>query len=944
MSRKFERGSEWRIWDLHVHTRASFDYKYKGEDAEEILVESWRANKIEAVAITDHFEIDKDTITRLRELAPEITIFPGIELRTDKGATNIHVILIFSEKMDLEDLANTYKYNLHNKAKAPNNPETIHWDFNDICTFAKENDALLSIHTGSKSSGMDQEISNALPINQAIKTGYAESVDIFEVSKKADIQGYENHVFKAIKERPVIICSDNHDPTSYNLKEKLWIKADLTFNGLKQAVFHSQERVYVGDAPPKIQYINKNKRVYIEKLEIKRKDGNLEKEKWFNADIKLNSGLITIIGNKGSGKSALSDIIGRMTSSQTMEHASFLNSDRFLDSSKDFGEQFYVKGKWLDGMETEKIQLDDQEYSSVPTAQYLPQKYIEKVCTDLGNEFQREINKVIYSYIDDIDRTESSNFDEFIDKKSKGIKYEINEWQQQLQDLNNRIIDLENLYDTNYQDELKKKHEKLLLEIERHEALKPGKVEKYDSNAPEETQIRRKIEELDKKINDLVQKERELTQQLISHNKIIDKISEALTKVRSITNKIEDTNTEVKDLLKEVEKEDYFVPIHFETPQEKYEELLREYKQTKEELFVEISQSNSNNIANQIDATRKEKDSLVNSSSEGEKKYQNYLKEMEIWEEEKRNLIGDIHTEDTQKYFEHRNNYIVEKLDNEYRELTDKRENIIRKIYREKQNLSEVYKSIYKPIDIELKKILLTIEDDISFTSEVKKTDEEFAPKILNEISKNYAGIFNGKDESIITLNSIIRKTNFDDENSVIDMVNKILEVITEDKGKSNKKVKNKSRFLEYLTSLEYLNVEYKLMMREKSLNELSPGERGLVLLVFYLTLDKNEMPIIIDQPEDNLDNQSVYAKLVPCIIEARKKRQVIIVTHNPNIGIACDSDQIIHCNINKVNNVITYETGSIEELIFTQKILEVLEGTKPAFNLRREKYNIAWT
>ena len=57
------------------------------------------------------------------------------------------------------------------------------------------------------------------------------------------------------------------------------------------------------------------------------------------------------------------------------------------------------------------------------------------------------------------------------------------------------------------------------------------------------------------------------------------------------------------------------------------------------------------------------------------------------------------------------------------------------------------------------------------------------------------------------------------------------------------------------------------------------------------------------DKRTDNLDNQSVYSKLVPCIQEAKINRQLIIVTHNPNIAVACDAEQIIYCTINKKNN-----------------------------------------
>lgn len=123
-------------------------------------------------------------------------------------------------------------------------------------------------------------------------------------------------------------------------------------------------------------------------------------------------------------------------------------------------------------------------------------------------------------------------------------------------------------------------------------------------------------------------------------------------------------------------------------------------------------------------------------------------------------------------------------------------------------------------------------------------------------------------------------------------------------------------------------------------LEEMSPGQRGTVLLIFYLALDKGDAPLIIDQPEDNLDNQSVFDKLVPCILAAKKSRQIIIVTHNPNIAVACDSEQIISCNIDKHTHEITYESGAIEDVNVKDTVVKILEGTQPAFDLRNKKYS----
>ncbi len=93
-------GSLWNRWDLHLHTASSYDYHYKGNDADEKICETLRRNNIKAVAITDHFIIDETRINNLRLLAPDIKFFPGVELRTDKGSNNLHVILIFDVELN----------------------------------------------------------------------------------------------------------------------------------------------------------------------------------------------------------------------------------------------------------------------------------------------------------------------------------------------------------------------------------------------------------------------------------------------------------------------------------------------------------------------------------------------------------------------------------------------------------------------------------------------------------------------------------------------------------------------------------------------------------------------------------------------------------------------------------------------------------------------------
>lgn len=146
---------------------------------------------------------------------------------------------------------------------------------------------------------------------------------------------------------------------------------------------------------------------------------------------------------------------------------------------------------------------------------------------------------------------------------------------------------------------------------------------------------------------------------------------------------------------------------------------------------------------------------------------------------------------------------------------------------------------------------------------------------------------------------------------------------------------------LDSIFGLAYLVPKYQLKWAGKSIEELSPGERGTSLLIFYLLIDRRDTPLVIDQPEDNLDNQTVDDLLVACLREARSRRQVIIVTHNPNLAVVCDADQIIHAQMDKQNNrnKVTYTSGSIENPTTNLLNITVLEGTRPAFAHRERKY-----
>jgi ABC-type transport system involved in cytochrome bd biosynthesis fused ATPase/permease subunit len=121
----------------------------------------------------------------------------------------------------------------------------------------------------------------------------------------------------------------------------------------------------------------------------------------------------------------------------------------------------------------------------------------------------------------------------------------------------------------------------------------------------------------------------------------------------------------------------------------------------------------------------------------------------------------------------------------------------------------------------------------------------------------------------------------------------------------------------------------------------MSPGQRGALLLIFYLLVDTDPAPLILDQPEENLDNQTVYSMLVPIIQRAKERRQIIMVTHNANLAVCCDAEQIIYADFSRLDQFsLKYDAGAIESTELNRAVLNVLEGTTPAFSNRQNKYH----
>lgn len=144
---------------------------------------------------------------------------------------------------------------------------------------------------------------------------------------------------------------------------------------------------------------------------------------------------------------------------------------------------------------------------------------------------------------------------------------------------------------------------------------------------------------------------------------------------------------------------------------------------------------------------------------------------------------------------------------------------------------------------------------------------------------------------------------------------------------------------LEQLLQLEHLDTEDLpiICLDNKPIEDLSPGQRCSTLIPIIL-LESN-CPLIIDQPEDNLDNKLVFDLVVDILRGLKEKRQIIVATHNPNIPVSGDAEQIIVFESSSRECCEVVRQGSIDEEDIIDQIKAIMEGSEEAFRIRAEKY-----
>ena len=146
--------------------------------------------------------------------------------------------------------------------------------------------------------------------------------------------------------------------------------------------------------------------------------------------------------------------------------------------------------------------------------------------------------------------------------------------------------------------------------------------------------------------------------------------------------------------------------------------------------------------------------------------------------------------------------------------------------------------------------------------------------------------------------------------------------------------------FLKHLKDLLVWQVpnHYVVKYRGKPLQEHSLGQRASAMMLFILSRKENDL-IIIDQPEDDLDNQTIYEDVIKLIRKIKENVQFIFATHNANFPVLGDAEQVIACTYHP--DRIDTRSGSIDCPDIQQAIVNIMEGGEEAFNRRKAIYQL---
>ncbi len=913
MSTLFEKGSRWRKWDLHVHTPESIIHNFHKDSYSNIWekylndLETLDSN-IKVLGINDYLFIDgyKKILSEKEKgrLQNIDLILPVIELRlkqfNGKDFQKINYHVIFSDEVSVDTIQSQFINSITAKfVLTPDSPRSVTWSgtltkaslgdlgqaiinsvpeeqkknyrspliegFNNIAISIEDVEEILQkpyfkdkyITAIGKTEWADWHWSDSsiaekkTVINKAnIIFTASESIEMFQKSQQKLTQEEVNN--------RLLDCSDAHHNLDSSDKDRLgncntWIKADPTFEGLKQVIFEYEDRVKIQQTNP---IDSKIKLAVIDKIV-------LTDENVYNTEIQLNPYLNCIIGGRSTGKSMLlGAIANKMGKIQETPH----NQLQQLTDN--------LTLEWLDGVEDNNRDIE-----------YISQGEMHKLHTDMEQDGDPKLKQIVHKIL--LNTSDKQNlyneFEEFSKKSGKSII--------------NMHVDLLSFYD-----ELNSIKQKI-------------------TELGDESSITQSIKELTDTINSMDI----ITDQ---EQKILDVFNEKLREIEEQTGDILHKKKSLSTIKTHITNI-FESEINFEG----FTDLQNIFDESKSQLL------------NKIDEQISQERNVLN---------------------EKNDELGIRHTEITED-----TNYkqLIEKTrkSNEYAELRkkiqeqahmlvglnkalEKRKEVEKKFNEARESFVKEHKQYHKKLT-ELCNLLQLDSEDLKIST----TPKLLASKIHQVFSDNLKDRRSSEEQKLIKIDNVKSIEEF------ITYISNILKGIFDDKVfASYRSGKTYKDLLQSLSQFFY-EIDYSIFYEnDDEFRNMSEGKKSFVVLKLILEFSNKTCPLLIDQPEDDLDNRSIYTDLVKYIKSKKIDRQIILVTHNPNIVVGADAEEVIIANQhgtktkNESDKKFQYITGSLEhtstkdtrqDIILKSQgvrehVCDILEGGQSAFEKREHKYN----
>lgn len=917
MSTNFNRGSEWRRWDLHVHSPVSDGFI---GDWDQFKTQLQNAD-CEVIGINDYFSVEgyKKIKYEIENGELDISnrvIFPVVEMRmrdilqnrhTGQSGNNINFHIIFNNQIDIEIVENFIKSlevdgtqianKYFDKNYLKNTPKVY---FEDIIGKLNENtdfkDNFIVWLPYNEYGGIDSIDPES---DDWIKRDFIKKTHILGSATESCINFFSKWIspkktdgttkFSQAQfeewfdvKKPCIKGSDSHSH-DYNIgklrnqysepiEKYCWIKADATFEGLKQIISEPESRVFIGQRAPSqptnlINSITFNVPDNV-KINVEKNAKNDVEETFCLAGINetyyLSTFLNCFIGGRGTGKSTILNFLGLHSSDSKSSKAFWDKINPSFDPlNKDI---FYFDG--------------------VETFEFVGQSEVESFATD-----KEAFTNAIYERANLLCESQLKKYEKELTEKLKKI--------------DGFIPLIENLLGLKIEKEEKQKVKKNL-----ENTIKTTK-------SPEYSQI----------VTDIQNKSTDKQSLEMWRNKI-DELRESLTNLQK--------KYEVKDLssIKGIEEDSNKSEESEERITNKYEESLLKVVDKindaidllKKENFEDLIRQESN-LQDEIKAKENELSNLLEGaglSDENVLQVKRSPQELIIVKEELQKIekkISDLE-DDLAKYDEILESAQIVKINYE-NTINDSIKPLVDILDEQaSENEKKDIKNIGLRYFFDLEQAWKDIADNFYYHFSEQYGDGERSDLLKEYICTN-RNIFDDTQEKI--------KKILDEEEKDPGYIKFLREVFSID---LNYKVYRiiKDNHLNDVTKYKRIQVLYD----NKDIENASFGQRCTAVVVILLLF--GNYPLIIDEPEAHLDSSLIANYLVPLIKKNKNKRQIIFATHNANFVINGDSEKIFI--LKNETGITQFIETTIEDLDNRTELLK-LEGGKEAFKKRGEKLNI---